>query len=178
MRKIFGKHDFYCWNCGERQHTNTDTCPHCGAHYRATYKPVLKQVTTHPEQGARHYTVISYIFKQLLWSCLFAIGWCCIMYFFMDVTFVDERWLVYILLWAFWIAWMYHWAKHKVECIHKVRQYNDSTTADAVCAMCGKMVNHNTNYCPDCGTVIFKSHTRSEVTTEDEARNRQSSSQR
>ena len=90
MHKLFGRGDLYCWNCGGRQHVGKKRCPHCGAYYNNSTKPVTKRVKAHPGLGPLHYTVISYIVKYILFSILFAFGWCCIMYFFMDVTFVDD----------------------------------------------------------------------------------------
>jgi len=170
MHKLFGRGDLYCWNCGGRQHVGKKRCPHCGAYYNNSSKPVTKRMKAHPGLGPLHYTVISYIVKYILFSILFAFGWCCIMYFFMDVTFVDERKYVYVILWGFWIIWLFFWSLGKVKDVFKARAQNAIPGPSAVCAMCGRGVSRNANFCPDCGTVIFSNHSDSNVITEEEAK--------
>jgi ribosomal protein S27AE len=146
-------------------------CPHCGAYYNNSTKPVTKRVKAHPGLGPLHYTVISYIVKYILFSILFAFGWCCIMYFFMDVTFVDERKYVYVILWGFWLIWLFFWALGKVKDVFKTRAKNAMPGLSVTCAMCGIQLPRNHRFCPDCGTVIFAHHSDSDVITEEEAKN-------
>ena len=169
MHKIFGRGDLYCWNCGGRQHVGKKRCPHCGAYYKNSSKPVVRRAKAHPGLGPLHYTVVSYIVKYLLFSILFALGWCCVMYFFMDVTFVDERKYVYVILWVFWLIWLFCWTLGKVKDVFKARAMNALPGLSVTCAMCGIQLPRNHRFCPDCGTVIFARHSDSDVITEDEA---------
>ena len=168
MHKYFGYGDFFCWNCGKRLHTGRKRCPHCGAWYNSVNKPVTKRVTTHTFMGPLHPTVIWYLITYVLACLVFAIGWCCIMYFFMDVTFVDERKYVYVILWGFWIIWLVCWVIGKFTGVVKIRAKNDLPGNFVSCAMCGTQVARSMNYCPRCGTVIFATHTG--VVTEEEAK--------
>lgn len=171
MHKLFGRGDLYCWNCGGRQHVGKKRCPHCGAYYNNSSKPVIKRAKAHPGLGPLHYTVVSYIVKYILFSILFAFGWCCIMYFFMDVTFVDERKYVYVILWGFWLIWLFFWSLGKVKDVFKTRAKNAMPGLSVTCAMCGIQLPRNHRFCPDCGTVIFAHHSDSDVITEEEAKN-------
>lgn len=171
MHKLFGRGDLYCWNCGGRQHVGKKRCPHCGAYYKNSSKPVIRRAKAHPGLGPLHYTVVSYIVKYILFSILFAFGWCCIMYFFMDVTFVDERKYVYVILWGFWLIWLFFWALGKVKDVFKTRAKNAMPGLSVTCAMCGIQLPRNHRFCPDCGTVIFAYHSDSDVITEEEAKN-------
>ena len=65
MHKLFGRGDLYCWNCGGRQHVGKKRCPHCGAYYKNSSKPVIKRAKAHPGLGPLHYTVVSYTVEQI-----------------------------------------------------------------------------------------------------------------
>lgn len=167
MHKYFGYGEFFCWHCGRRIHKGKKCCPHCGARYAGKNylrQPVKRRITTHPGLGPFHPTVIDYLVKYVLFSVLFAFGWCCIMYFFMDITFEDERKYVYYILWGFWIIWLAFFAIGKMMGVYKVYRHNNAMRGKGVihCAMCGAEEFCEENYCGRCGTVLFVDHSEAD----------------
>lgn len=159
MHKYFGYGQFFCWNCGSRRHTGRKVCPHCGAHYNTLKKPVGRRVKPSTWMGPMHPTVLWYIFGYVFFCLLFAFGWCCIMYFVMDVKFEDHQWIVYAILWGFWSIWLVCFVFSKFANVPKARAKNKLMGDKAVCAMCGAVYSRMQNYCDDCGTVLFTDHT-------------------
>ncbi|MBP5497987.1 MAG: hypothetical protein J6X81_01265 [Muribaculaceae bacterium] len=156
MHKIFGYGNLYCWNCGGRQHRGKRKCPHCGAKYSSYSGPVDKPKKAPTWLSIFHYTVFFYIFKYILFSVIFAFGWCCLMYYVMDVKFEDEQRYVYYILWAFWGIWLLFFAIGKILSVFKTRARNAIPGPNVKCAMCDIEMPRDCNYCPDCGTIIFK----------------------
>jgi len=143
-------------------HKKKRKCPHCGAYYSDVSKPVEKRVKPKTWLGFMHRTFIKNLLIYVLWCLIFAGGWCCIMYFVMDVTF-EEQWLVYVILWAFWIIWLIFFVLGKIGGVAKARLASSSPKGIVKCCMCGTEALKEQNYCSHCGTVLFINHSDSDV---------------